>query len=327
MVVSRSYQAYNAPMEKHKEIAKNGYTNTVLSHVLDIHIFSPEFLTDNTPQGLAPESLADVSFTETTIPCLKHSSLTFHPETDVYYPELRGEISSFVPYEWVGQKYEASTVRDLLEDFLREYDDIIDMDVEIGQSEYQVTIEHFAQFPISISVEFDANSELVFNLEVPLTENRGDQYSDLSSFLLVWGAVHDFIAESGESSSMPIRYLDNHPEHRIFVGKTDRTKLSDVEHIFADTLTKYALLDSSLPTPQLSASIDYETIEDYSLQLTSKELVQALHLAISKKRRRHQAHGTMNKIKTNDITQSIDEVRRHHHQGPDENSHRDSHRA
>ena len=293
--------------------------------MLDIHICSPEFLTVHTPQGLASESLADVSFTETTIPCLKHSSLTFHPETDVYYPELRGEISSFIPHEWIGQKYEASAIRDLLEDFLQEYDDIIDMDVEIGQSEYQVTIEHLTQFPISIGVEFDANGELVFNLEVPLTEDRGNQYDDLSSFVSVWGAVHDFIAESGESKGVPIRYLDNHPEHRIFVGKTEHTRLSDVEHIFADTLTKYALLESSSPTPQLSKSIDYEVIEDYSLQLTSGELVQALHLAISKKRRRYQVRGTMNRIGASDITQSIDEVRQQHHQEPDENSHHDSH--
>lgn len=303
---------YNMLMEKQiKTAVKEGYTHEIHSQVLDIHVFNEEFLSDNTSNPY-PESLADISFTDTNFPCLTHSELIYYPETNIHFPELQGRVTATMPYLWVKQKYDLKQIMGELKDFL-------DGESLIAYTESQVELDGYTVLidapngstwdPISIDLNFDHEAGVIFDLEIPLSASNdsNNQYDEIIFGTSVWGMIHDFIADAGEDGNTALGHGGGSP-HLIYIGATDTAELSDVEHIIFDALGRYSLLASSLPTPEISDKADYPAIEESAILLSSQEITNAIYSAIIKKRANFQQSGKMKKITTKDIIRSINAV-------------------
>ena len=281
-----------------------GYVNQVdVSDIIQYFITSDESLT-RILENDVPEIIAHGTFNEESILCLRESELRYEPSDDADLDDMIiGTVLSAVPQSWKKlklpeiMKYFSCYIHNELPDTYRTTTDLYSIDIYDPK-----TYIHIASFTLNRASRF----ELRINLSQPVVAEDDISYPDqIKEAVQLWSLMHDVVASEGEASSMPIRYIDGDPQHRIFVGATHTQQMHNLEPLIITAIDQFDELESSLPTPSIEA-LNYALIEEATEYMTTHEVTQGIWRAITVKREIYHGTGVMYPLSTQDILEGID---------------------
>lgn len=288
-------------MEKQtNKAASEGYPLTISKDVLELHVVDQSEIDCNL--GDTDESLALVNFDGKTLPCLIESELFYNSEEQI----IHGTVFSHLPRLWQDYLRPKHEIITELDHYLQLPGRLTNGCISIQRHDYiDVYIESGERLLSAwTSLNPYDTIELKFELFVN-PEDSSSKYDDLVSATNFWGTLHDFVADSGETDGVPVRYIDGDPNHRIYVGGTSEQALHHIEPVFINAFDAYQNdLASDVPLPRLH-KLNFNKINEATLEMTTYDVVQAIKRAIASKRNGYHQTGDKGDLYTVDILAAI----------------------
>lgn len=292
------------------KVKEYGFSTPIDCGAVTMYLFDPQYLRKNTTsKSDMPITLAEQHFCETELSDVTYSGLEIIPESPRYNFELVGFINFDIPDKLHNLRRPEATHEKILAKLRAHLDSTAQfrgyyMDID----DRTLTINSYAQPPISIRLTIEDEDHAYFDLSAPLNPRNAPSalYETIGFGAAAWGQIHDFISRADN----PRR----HSRNNILVGVTDKMEVSDIEFSLEARLAKLALEQPDATLPQWDDDIASEDLVRLSRHmLTSEEIETLAAELIQHKREFYGVTGDMSPISQGDIVQTMAQLlaRRH----------------